>query len=109
WLRYQDFGVSKQQAEALFHLPAQARVEEKLNQPTGNILIQNVTVKSAREGGLLFNELFLKVDPGEIVAIRGEKGAGKSALLQLIAGVLTPEAGTVSVDGFDPARAGLAK
>jgi cobalt/nickel transport system ATP-binding protein len=36
---------------------------------------------------------------GERVALLGPTGAGKSTLLQLLNGLLTPEAGTVAVDG----------
>nr|WP_318153875.1 ABC transporter ATP-binding protein [Streptomyces chumphonensis] len=50
----------------------------------------------------------LSVAPGESVAVVGTSGAGKSTLLQCLAGVVTPDAGTVSLQGrrFDhlPAR-----
>lgn len=41
----------------------------------------------------------LAVRPGEIVALIGPNGAGKSTLLRTIAGILRPEAGTVTFDG----------
>ncbi|MBI2508560.1 MAG: ABC transporter ATP-binding protein [Betaproteobacteria bacterium] len=41
----------------------------------------------------------LHVARGEYVAIMGESGVGKSTLLNLIAGLDTPDSGTVSLDG----------
>ena len=41
----------------------------------------------------------LDVAPGEIIAVRGESGAGKSTFLGLIAGFLTPSDGEILLDG----------
>ena len=40
-------------------------------------------------------------DPGEVTAISGASGSGKSTLLDLLAGFLTPSAGTIDLDGQD--------
>ncbi|MCA0251818.1 MAG: ABC transporter ATP-binding protein [Actinobacteria bacterium] len=41
----------------------------------------------------------LDIAAGEILAVMGPSGSGKSTLLHLLAGVLTPDSGTVSFDG----------
>ena len=43
----------------------------------------------------------LEIDRGEFVGIIGHTGCGKSTLIQVIAGLLTPESGQVLIDGKD--------
>jgi ABC-2 type transport system ATP-binding protein len=45
----------------------------------------------------------LTVAPGEILGLLGPNGAGKTTLLRRMAGLLPGQAGTVDVDGGDPA------
>lgn len=47
----------------------------------------------------------LCVAPGEKIAIMAPSGAGKSTLLSLIAGLATPEAGSLLLSGHSPAAA----
>ena len=44
------------------------------------------------------------VVPGEIVALAGPSGSGKTTLLYLLAGILQPDTGSLSIDGKDLAR-----
>ncbi|MDO8323060.1 MAG: ABC transporter ATP-binding protein [Phenylobacterium sp.] len=55
--------------------------------------------KSVPGGRVLFEGLNLDVPPGEIVAIMGESGVGKSTLLNLIAGLDQADSGGVAIDG----------
>ena len=41
----------------------------------------------------------LEVAQGEVVALLGPNGAGKSTLMSCIIGILTPSAGTITIDG----------
>ena len=45
--------------------------------------------------------LDLTVDDGELMAIIGNSGSGKSPLLNMIGGLARPSAGTLLVDGKD--------
>ena len=44
------------------------------------------------------------IEPGEIVGFLGPNGAGKTTTLKMLAGLLFPTSGTVSVLGFEPSR-----
>ena len=48
-------------------------------------------------------EVTLDVDPGDIVALVGDNGAGKSTVVKCIAGVYPPTAGQILVEG-EPVR-----
>jgi len=45
------------------------------------------------------NNVDLKVNQGEILAIVGENGAGKSTLMKILGGVVNPDSGEILLDG----------
>jgi putative ABC transport system ATP-binding protein len=55
--------------------------------------------KAVPGGRILFEGLDLTVAPGELVAIMGESGVGKSTLLNVVAGLDRPDSGSVTIDG----------
>jgi len=46
----------------------------------------------------------LEIRAGEIFALLGPNGAGKTTLINIVCGIVTPSAGTVTVDGHDIIR-----
>ncbi len=55
-------------------------------------------------GGFALHVPDLSVAPGERVAVVGPSGTGKTTLLNLIAGLVRPDAGALSVAGQQPAQ-----
>jgi heme exporter protein A len=52
-------------------------------------------VTCRRGGRLLFEDLDLKLGPGEALHLTGPNGSGKSSLIRLAAGLLRPESGRI--------------
>jgi putative ABC transport system ATP-binding protein len=63
------------------------------------LLVLRDLAKSVPGPRTLFDGLDLTVEPGEIVAIMGESGVGKSTLLNLVAGLDLADAGRVEIGG----------
>jgi len=63
------------------------------------------TGKRFGTGALVLDDINLAVGRGEFISLIGPSGCGKSTLLRLIAGLTTPTAGEIVVDGMTPANA----
>lgn len=50
---------------------------------------------------IALDDINLHLAPGDFVTIIGSNGAGKSTMMNMISGALTPDYGTVSIDGVD--------
>jgi len=61
------------------------------------------TYETGRASGVVaVRDVSVGVDVGDLVVIAGTTGSGKSTLLRLLAGLLVPTAGSVTVDGVAP-------
>ena len=63
-------------------------------------------LRFSRSGRTIFDGIDLDIPRGKVTAIMGPSGTGKTTLLKLISGELTPDAGVVEVDGQDVHRLG---
>ena len=73
---------------------------KKIEQP-GVIELDHVSYRYPNDDRELFENISLRVEPGECIAIVGNSGEGRSTLLKLISGVLQPDSGRVLIDGQD--------
>ncbi len=61
------------------------------------ITVSGLTV--AYEGARALRDVSLQLPAGEILGLTGASGAGKSTLVDAIVGLVSPEAGSVAIDG----------
>ena len=56
-------------------------------------------ISFARDNKQILNHIDLKIDNSKLVCITGPNGSGKSTLAKIIMGILTPDSGTILLDG----------
>jgi heme exporter protein A len=61
----------------------------------GQLLLQGSALCCIRQDRVLFDQLSLSIDAGELLHIAGKNGAGKSSLLRILAALALPEEGDV--------------
>lgn len=104
WQNMQNSITTLSQAEAIFE-----QVEEDYNpqqaapfqQIVGEIAFNHVKFKYEDGQPTVLDDISFKTNKGELVALVGESGGGKSTLISLISGYYFPDEGTVTIDGVD--------
>jgi len=71
----------------------------QLPAPTGALALEQVAVRAPGEGPVLLRGVSLRLTPGEVLGVIGPSGAGKTTLARVAAGAVTPDLGTVRLDG----------
>lgn len=85
-------------------LDAVPEIDEGKRQVTslsGYFEISNVSFRYSEGGPLVIDNVSLKVNPGEYIAVVGRSGCGKSTLMKLLLGFEKAESGAIYYDGHD--------
>ncbi|MEM8949198.1 MAG: ABC transporter transmembrane domain-containing protein [Pseudomonadota bacterium] len=98
WSQYQSTRIARNQLATGLSIPEQASgcLQPELK---GAIELQGISHLHPKTRTMLFDGLSLRVEPGEVVGIRGGDGSGKSSLVQILMGIVQPESGEVAFDG----------
>jgi ATP-binding cassette subfamily B protein RaxB len=98
--RIADIALSKPEFAA-------AARSESLEEVRGAIELHNVTFRYGIGEPEVLKGVNLKIEPGEMVALVGPSGGGKTTLLKIMMGLIEPSYGQVLVDGKPLASFGL--
>ncbi|MCP4873361.1 MAG: ABC transporter ATP-binding protein [Proteobacteria bacterium] len=96
--KYKQTFVALTRLQELMDEPPIARASAGVPPADGRVAASGVGV-DAEDGALLLDDVALEAAPGELVALVGEVGAGKSILMQVLAGARPPTRGSVAIGG----------
>lgn len=85
----------------LEEIPESESRQRSVAKLTGKIMVSGVSFQYIESMPKVIDNLSLKVEPGEYVAIVGKSGCGKSTLLRLLLGFEKPQKGSISYDNLD--------
>lgn len=104
WQVIQNGLVAIDRADAILSTPAEhhyAGGAEKPKKYSGNIEFKNVSFSYGKSSSTVLNDINISIKQGEIVALVGESGGGKSTFIDLVSGYYFPKKGKILADGID--------
>ena len=107
WNEIQGVLVAKETAKPIFDLPRSNRPEAVANGETttpARVTFDHVTFSHESDTAPILIDANLCIMPGQIIAITGPDGSGKSTTARLMLGQLVPQSGQVLIDERRPRR-----
>jgi len=95
-------GASARVFELLHRIPKASTTRDKYGSRSPEIVFDKVCFAYAtRPDVMVLNSVSISVAPGELLAIVGRSGAGKSTIFHLLLNMYEPISGMVSLDGIE--------
>ncbi len=103
WTQFQGVRIARDQIETTLALPQELKEgAPSIGEVSGHLTLKNVSFGYGDDPEEILKSVDLHVAPGEAVGITGSNGCGKSTLVYLMAGLLTPSGGRVLLDDHVP-------
>ena len=102
--RWEQTQASIRQVDSMMALETERPppLEARMAPPEqGAIVFHRVTLRYMPQSEPVLAGASFSIEPGQVVAITGAEGTGKSTLLLLVAGLYRPQGGLVRIDGHD--------
>jgi len=105
WTRFQNYFIDRKELQHIFSLPVRHDEDmEEMLQSNGVIRCKDVDFIYEESDTPILNRMNLFVGAGESISFVGQQSQGKTTLLLLLAGLLDPVAGKITIDGAQPRR-----
>jgi HlyB family type I secretion system ABC transporter len=111
WQNFQETALSLERLSDILNAPQEVDEVDRHNilmpMIQGAIKYENVTFRFSNSGPPQLVNINLDFAPGTFVGIVGLSGSGKSTLTKLIPRLYEPDAGHISIDGYDISKVEL--
>lgn len=94
--------VSVERVQEILALPSEKYISShqienfiKLGRKKGVSIVLNKVSFAYKAGRKIFSDLYMNVNAGEIVALVGPSGEGKTTMLRILLGILNPDSGDI--------------
>jgi ABC-type multidrug transport system fused ATPase/permease subunit len=110
WQTIQNGITSAAQVQDIFDVKSEVyhpTDATSIGQIKGKVSFKSVSFRYEPNQPEILSSLDLDIEPGQVVAMVGESGVGKSTSIHLISGYYFPTAGAVEIDGIDTRKLNL--
>ena len=105
WNDLQEVLIAVERIEDVIDSPVEEELDQSLQSLPpikGQIKFENVTFRYQPEAETnTLENISFEVSPGQMVALVGRSGSGKTTISKLVLGFYHPQEGKISIDGYD--------